>query len=70
MITTEILTYIRNWFSQIILLGSNIILFNFNGITVSLNQFLLAMFIMSIVITTLVSAVSVGRKDNTGDTMR
>ena len=69
MITTEILQYIRNWFSQVYTLGSNIVLFNFNGVQVTLNQFLLAMFIMTVVISTLVSAVNVG-KNNSGDTVR
>lgn len=53
--TSDILTALRNFFVQIYNLGDSVELFKFANATVSLNQFLIAIVIMSIILLSLLT---------------
>lgn len=55
MVTLDVLNLIRQFFVEVYQLGDRISLISIGGVDVSLNQFLLALAIMSILLTSLLT---------------
>lgn len=55
MVNNDIFNLIRDCFRKVYDLGNSISIVNISGVTVSLNQFLLALAIMSIILTSLLT---------------